>query len=193
SGAHQLWRREALFNYRSAFGLNDSLSEVELRLEFARQRLDTIRSQVGIIDVSGFTLAENGTTLNPSDTVNLSWNIGDVMATEPATVVQHLRVSLQQCESGAIAAEDIFFTLAANARSVSLSVSDFPAPESAISGVMDDACRYEAQVLVASIPNILFTDAAQNSGQNEEPNSNPVVASLVQSLAIEIQVTYGEQ
>lgn len=193
NGAHQLWRRESLFNYRTAFALNESLSELELRLEFAGQRLDTISSRVNIIDLSDFTLTENGTTPGPTDFINLSWNIGDVVTTEPATLVQHLRVSLEQCDSGPIAAEVIFIAVSSDARSAALSVSDFPSPDTAIGNNPVDTCQYEIQVIVASIPNILFADAEQNTGQIDESSTNPVIANLVRSLSIGMQVTYGVQ
>lgn len=188
-GVYQLRRREALFNYRTSFPLNPSASELELRLDYAGNRFGASTTFIRYIDLNSVTLVEEGQSLTPVDSINLSWNIGDLELPASSELIQRVRLKLEACSGVAFSDTELVLSAPLEDRSATIAINRFPSPESGLTGT----CRFSVQVMAAVLPTILLSSDVDtvDDTQGSELSPVPITVVLIQSETKELQVIYG--
>ncbi|MBX2885425.1 MAG: hypothetical protein KTR32_36050 [Granulosicoccus sp.] len=188
-GPVQLWRREALFNYRAGIPVDPVLANIELRLDYAAQRFQRSVTNVELINLSNLMIAEQETLLTSTDTLNLSWNIEDHVLPESTQFVQRILVTRDSCDTEMANADNLLLAVASDLRSASVDVSDFPAPEPGYAG----NCTYAVQVMAATLPEafIVSEDQLPAVAGDPEPTTAPVIVNMSESETRQVQVSYG--
>ena len=150
--SHQLYRRTRDLLYQTQFALLADQTNYDLRLSYAGNRFEPSTSSVDLFLVEGFASPDTNATVSSTGTINATWRVENNATQGSSTYTQRLNVALVSCSEPLSASEQLWMTVPASERAVSLAVSELPTPRvsQSAAGSATITCNYEFRLIGVS-------------------------------------------